>query len=195
MADSYGNVLTETYEIITNMGNEYINKIPKEIWRIIRENRNEDYNFSYDSSKRLSKQNIKKATITLLSYINLNYWCNSEERKELKEIYKRNEQKLEEKKRIKYDSDNILKIMQTDQIKISKNKIKYIPYSEIQKDENIIRKEEDKNSIEYLLKNKKIAQETSKNQAMSVVKKENYLSKLISKIKKLFKKNTEIIQK
>ncbi len=188
MADSYGNVLTETYEIITNMGNEYINKIPKNIWKIIKENRNKDYNFSYDASKKLAKQSVRKATINLLSYINLNYWCNNEERKELKEIYKRNEQKLEAKKRLKYDSDNILKIMQTDQIKISKNKIKYIPYSEVRKDENIISDVEDKNSIEYLLENKKIAQERSASQAMTVVKEESLLKKLISKIKKFFSK-------
>lgn len=188
MTDSYGNVLTETYEIITNMGNEYINKIPKEIWKIIRENRNKEYNFSYDPSKKLAKQNVRKATINLLSYINLNYWCNNEERKELKEIYKRNEQKLEAKKRLKYDSDNILKIMQTDQIKISKNRIKYIPYSEVLKEQNLVKDVEDKNSIEYLLENKKIAKEVATSQAMTVVKKESLFKKLIIKIKKFFSK-------
>lgn len=87
----------EVFEIISKMEDKYIKKIPLEIVNKIKVNKN---TFSYNTRKKLKNQGIQEDTIKILSYINLNYWCNKAEKEELEEIYKRNDDTLNNNKSI-----------------------------------------------------------------------------------------------
>ena len=108
MADYYM-ALAEVNEILNYVENKYIIKIPKDILAIIKENKSENSCFKYDISKPLSKQNIHKETIEILSYLNYNFWLNETEKNNFKKIYNDNLIKIEDEKRNKYNPDSIFK--------------------------------------------------------------------------------------
>lgn len=87
----------EVFGIISKMEDKYIKKIPLEIMQKIKFNKN---TFSYNTRKKLINQGIHEDTIKILSYINLNYWCNKAEKDELEEIYIRNDNTLNNNKSI-----------------------------------------------------------------------------------------------
>lgn len=100
----------EILEILKYMDEIYVDKIPKKIIEFFEENKANNYNFKYDSTIELDKQNLNDNTLALLAMLNLNYWCESEEHKrELIAKYNYNEKIYQEKLREKYNSDNIFK--------------------------------------------------------------------------------------
>lgn len=103
----YSIAMQESYKIIEKMGNEYLALIPKDVREKIEEIRNKDYKFEYDENKTLEEQHVQKETFDILSYLNLMYWCEPEEKESLLKIYKENYKKEEEKKRLKYNPDKI----------------------------------------------------------------------------------------
>lgn len=94
--------LVELDEILKHLSNENLEKIPHEIREAIKVKKDEQYIWDYDSSKSLTSQNINRKTIAMLSYINMEYLLNEEERTLMKEIHKFNEIELEKKKKEKY---------------------------------------------------------------------------------------------
>ena len=96
----------EAYTILETLGDNYINKLPKDLYEFIR-NESEKYDrFILDKTKKISNQ-ISEDTIAFIAYLNLNYWCTENEKNELIKIYKENDLKEEEKKKEKYNIDNI----------------------------------------------------------------------------------------
>lgn len=101
-------VNSELYEILLVLGDEYINKLPKQLFNLIKENRNIDYCPKYNDEIEFDKQNTKRETISTLALLYLNYWCESEEEKQkLKNLFKENEEKYQKELREKYDPDKI----------------------------------------------------------------------------------------
>lgn len=80
MLVDYGIALAETDEILGKMEEEYIAKIPKEIIEYIVKYKNKDWKFKYNLEKELEEQDIHIETIEILSYLNLNYWSEGEEK-------------------------------------------------------------------------------------------------------------------
>lgn len=92
--------LTEVEYILKKLDKEHINKIPKEIWDYIKENKDESYIFNYDSSKNLVEQNLSINTISILTYINIKYLLNENQKKEMIELL-RIDEAVEEKEKAK----------------------------------------------------------------------------------------------
>lgn len=104
------NSYVEILEILKYMDKIYVDKIPKKLIEFFEENKANNYDFKYDSTVELDKQNLNDNTLALLAMLNLNYWCKSEEhKKELISRYNDNEQKYQEELREKYNPDNIFK--------------------------------------------------------------------------------------
>lgn len=104
------NSYVEILEILKYMDKIYVDKIPKKLIEFFEENKANNYNFKYDSTVELDKQNLNDNTLALLAMLNLNYWCESEEhKKELISRYNDNEQKYQQDLREKYNPDNIFK--------------------------------------------------------------------------------------
>ena len=111
--DNYSIAMQESYKIIKVMGNKYFMLIPEDIRNRIESIRDKNYNFEYDESKTLEEQNVQKETLDILSYLNLEYWCTPEEKEALLKIYRENNFKEEEQKRLKYNPDELFKGRET----------------------------------------------------------------------------------
>lgn len=97
---------SEVDSILDQMEEEYVNRIPLDIRKIIKDEKNKEYNpIIVLSEDRLEKE-LNRNTIAILAWLNLNYWCDNEKEKEnLIEIYKENDIINEEEKREKYPID------------------------------------------------------------------------------------------
>ena len=100
----------EVDEILNYIDDEYIERIPKRIRDFFKEERNKDYKPIIDINKSFEEQDLKRSTIVILSILNMNYWCESEEeKKEIIQSWSKNEEKAEAELREKYNPDNIFK--------------------------------------------------------------------------------------
>lgn len=96
---------TEVYEILKLLPTKEYEKIPKNVVDYIRENKNNDYVWKFNDSKKLYEQNLSKDTIAILSYINMEYLVNQKQKEFLKELYKFNDTKNNNEKSFNISSD------------------------------------------------------------------------------------------
>lgn len=101
--------LVEVEYILKRLDNKYINKIPQEVWDYINENKDKNYIFKYDENKTLIEQNLSIDTISILTYINMEYLLEEEAKKELVTLLKNDEMIAEQKKKKKYNSNDLFK--------------------------------------------------------------------------------------
>ena len=101
--------LVEVNQVLMQLSEENIAKIPEDVILNIRNKMDKDYEWKYDENKELSEQELPKDTIAILSYINLEYLLNEQQKKLMNEIYKNNEIEFQKKLREKYNPDNIFK--------------------------------------------------------------------------------------
>lgn len=101
--------LVEVEYILKKLDDEYIRKIPKEIWDYIEENKDKNYIYNYDESKTLAQQKLSIDTISILTYINMEYLLDEKDKKEMEELLRKDYIIAEEKKKEKYNSDDIFK--------------------------------------------------------------------------------------
>lgn len=122
-------IYSEVYQVLNLLGNEYIDKLPKSLFNMLEKKRDINYEPKYTEDIPLNKQNIKNETISIIALLHLNYWCENENEKfELKQIFKNNEDMYENELRKKYNPDNIFK--KHAQEKIIKNEVALVEYKE-----------------------------------------------------------------
>lgn len=107
--------LVEVNEILNYLSEDDLMKIPENIRNTIKENMDKNYTWIYDYNKHLKDQNLNRDTIIILSYLNMEYLLNNEQKQLMKEIHRLNELKAEEIKRKKYDAENLFKTKETEQ--------------------------------------------------------------------------------
>ena len=99
--------LVELDEVMKHLSNKDLEKIPFEIREAIKEKKDKEYIWEYDERKKLTEQNLNRKTIIMLSYLNMEFLVNEEQKQVLKELHEFNEQKSEEEKKEKYNSNNL----------------------------------------------------------------------------------------
>lgn len=100
----------EINKILELLEDEYKNRVPEKIRDFFRDERNIEYEPIIEPNKLLSEQNLKNETYILLTILELNYWCDSEEEKqELLLELSNNEEKKQKELYEKYNPDNIFK--------------------------------------------------------------------------------------
>lgn len=109
MDNSLLKAYSEVDKILSFMEIEYVEKVPKKLREIFRNEKLKDYNPNIDKNIPLNEQNLERKTYAILAMLDLNYWCNSEEKQELLKAYSNNDKKREEELREKYNPDNIFK--------------------------------------------------------------------------------------
>lgn len=88
-------VYSEVYEIVNQLEDDLVNKIPQKLIEFFDEERDKNYSPKIDINIPLNKQKINRNTMILLTILNLNYWCETkEEKQELLKILKENEEKV-----------------------------------------------------------------------------------------------------
>lgn len=83
------------------------NKIPLKTRESIKRAGDKNYNFNYDNTISLSKQNLLPETKSLLSIIYTDYLCTEEEQRKWSEYDKFEIQKKEKLKLDRYNTDNL----------------------------------------------------------------------------------------
>jgi len=99
----------EVDEILTLMESEYIEKIPKKMREMFKNERKNDYNPLIQVDVPLDRQKLQRKTFAILAMLNLNYWCEDEEKQRLIEIYTENDKKREIKLKEIYNPDSLFK--------------------------------------------------------------------------------------
>lgn len=124
-------IYSEVYQVLNLLGNEYINKLPNSLLNMLKENRDINYSPQYNEDEPLNKQNIKKEALAIIALLHLNYWCESEQEKlEIKQILKNNENKYEQELREKYNPDNIFNKSKQEHETIAEPQVSMIEYKE-----------------------------------------------------------------
>lgn len=67
--------------IIHSMNEKYLNMLPKKMLTFFKEVKDPNYEVKIDPRKPLYDQSLKDYTFDLLNILNLNYWCDDEEKK------------------------------------------------------------------------------------------------------------------
>ena len=101
--------LCEVEYILNKLEKSYQGKIPKEIWQFINENKDKTYIYNCDDNKKLIDNNIHIDTIAILTYINIQYLLNEEQKKLINNKLLNDNSIFENKMREKYNPDNLFK--------------------------------------------------------------------------------------
>mgnify|MGYP004684760551 FL=1 len=96
MENTVKDIYSEVYAILNMIGKEDIDKLPKDIYNIIKEEKSSEYNPVYATTVALDRQVVKKESISIIAFLHLNYWCDEEEKIKLRELFDENEYKYQE---------------------------------------------------------------------------------------------------
>ena len=103
----YAKCLVQLDEILNYLSLDNLEKIPFEVRNSIKQQKDKEYIWKYDESKTLKEQELDRRTIALLSYLNMEYLLNPEQKEFMEKIHKINEQKIEKEKQDRYNYDNL----------------------------------------------------------------------------------------
>lgn len=158
----YSKCLVQVDEILNYLNPEELKKIPENVRKTIKDNEDKNYTWKYDVSKKLEEQNLNRKSIAILSYLNMEYLLNDEQRKLMEQIHRVNEQKQEEEKRKQYNPENIFE-----------NK------SNIKEDKTI-----------QVASNESTSKESKESKNLAMTKKDRWYNKIKLYIKSLFSKKS-----
>lgn len=109
MENSLNLAYAEVNKILSYMDKKEVEKIPSRLRETFKNERKKDYEPNINPEVSLLEQNLQRNTLVILSILNLNYWCEDEEKKQLVRKYTEYDKKIEEELREKYNPDNIFK--------------------------------------------------------------------------------------
>lgn len=133
----------EVDKILSFMEVKYVEKIPKKMREMFKNEKLQDYEPNIDKNIPLEEQQLERKTFAILAMLNLNYCCeNQEEKQELLRAYSDNDKKHREELEEKYNSDIFLKNKNKEQ-DVEKEKDKIVSVVEY-KEKNFIKKLLDK---------------------------------------------------
>lgn len=141
--DKYAIAYSEILEILKYIPIEDYNKIPKKKIELFETNANKGYVFNYNPSKTLQEQNVSDIAMGIIIILFRDFWATDKQRQEIinKQKYDRN--KLDEKKREKYNPEHIFRKKENNTITEMPNKQEataLVKYHNIKWYENVITK-------------------------------------------------------
>ena len=87
----YSDCLAELDEVLNNLSKENLQKIPEEIRKGIKSKKNKEYIWKYEKNKTLKEQKLNRGTIVMLSYLNMEYLLNDEQKSLMENFHQLNE--------------------------------------------------------------------------------------------------------
>ena len=93
----YRKILVEVDETLNHLSNEDYAKIPKDIILFIKNNKDKEFTWTFDENRCFREQKLSRDAISILSYINMEYLLNAEQKDFMKKIIQKNAQKFENK--------------------------------------------------------------------------------------------------
>ena len=113
--------LVEVEAVLERLEDKYKKKIPSEIWEYIKQNKDTTYDFGFDDNKPLENQKLNIDTIAMLTYINMEYLLDEEQKKEMLRLLREDEAFAEEKKKEQYKTEDLFKNRRDNQREIENN--------------------------------------------------------------------------
>lgn len=127
----------EVDAILELLEDELVNRIPEKVREFFKDEKNKEYKPTIRSDIGLDEQDLKAETISILTLLQLNYLCDSEEEKqEILNELQENDRLKEEELREKYNPDNIFKRRDEKIVSTEKEEKALVEY----KNHNFIRK-------------------------------------------------------
>ena len=74
---------SEIDEFLSLLTEEQINKIPLKLREFFKEEKDKEYKKQIDSEIPIKDQNLKSETLAIIAMLNLQYWCEDEQEKEI----------------------------------------------------------------------------------------------------------------
>lgn len=103
MNDVYARAYTELYEILKNISENDLNKIPKEVFNMLERKRDKEYNFKLEENIEFENQELLRETKILLAILYRDYWARKEEKEKIIQKWKNDIIKSEEEKKKIYN--------------------------------------------------------------------------------------------
>ena len=104
----YANAYSEVLEILKYVSKEDYEKIPNSKIELFETNHNKEYVFKYNPNETLDEQNVSKTAKAIIAILFRDYWATEIQRRKIINKQNYDRMKLEEKKKEKYNLDNIL---------------------------------------------------------------------------------------
>ena len=99
----------EVMQVLKYFDRELVMRIPIELLEYFKEHRKKDFIVNIDKEDIFNKNNISEEALALLAYIDMEYWADETEKRELKKRYFENERKHQIELSEKYEDNDILK--------------------------------------------------------------------------------------
>ena len=110
ISESTRKAYTEVDNFIELLDEYHKNKIPKKLREFFKNEKEEKYIKNIYRNIPIKEQNLLQETLSLIAFLNLQYWCDDEEeKKRLRKIYTENEKTSMKQMRLKYDVNNIFR--------------------------------------------------------------------------------------
>ena len=93
---NFNKALVEVDEILKYLIFDEKAKIPKEVFYFISKNKDKNYKWEIDKTKKLNEQNLMEETLGILAYINMKYLLTPEQSELMEKFYKLNDQKMQD---------------------------------------------------------------------------------------------------
>lgn len=121
----YTKAYTEVNCLLQYLPQSYLDKLPKKLMELIRDQADTQYNIYIDTNKSLLEQNFSDKAIALIAVLKYNYWSTDEEKQQLEKIFYENENTYQEELLEKYNPDNIFKKKKTENIDTNLQIVEY----------------------------------------------------------------------
>ena len=106
---NYSDACTEVSIILSLLNVEEYNKIPRDIIEAIEKNKNRKYTFEFDYNVEPREQKLLKETKAILFNLFRDYLANSKQRETIIKMQNEERNKQNERKKLKYNVDDIFK--------------------------------------------------------------------------------------
>lgn len=119
---------------------EQVEKIPQKFKKFMKENKQENWYFQYDETKKLDEQDILEETRVLIGLLFINYWASEQEKEEANRILDDNEKRYLESLNEKYSIEKILENKPNRNLKTGKESNTHEGILPVEYHESIIKK-------------------------------------------------------
>lgn len=109
---------SEIDEFLNIISAENREKVPKYLRDFFNQEKDEEYIKRINPDIPIKDQELKEETLAIIAWLNLEYWCQDEnEKKRLREIYEKNEERYNELLQVAFNPDNVFK--QKEQVEVN----------------------------------------------------------------------------
>jgi len=109
VAENYACAYKEVIEVLKYTNSDDVNKIPKDMILLWKQNMKKDYNFQIDENKPIEDQNLSNEAKAILANIFRDYWATDYQKQRIEAKEKYDLEQIEKEKYEKYNPNEIFK--------------------------------------------------------------------------------------